>query len=191
MPWSTKFHTVEAIAEMRRASGRRDYAVNSKKRIARKKERRAERRASDPEYVLHCKKKRREQYLKHKVKDNARTVKWRKDKVSKDPAFKLQELTRLRIISALTRSRASIRPIEALGCSPSFLKQLLETQFKPGWNWKNHGKLWEVDHIRPLASFDFSGPDAKEQLKLCFHWMNVRPLEKTLNRAKGAKWEGK
>lgn len=34
-----------------------------------------------------------------------------------------------------------------------FIKHL-ENTFKEGMTWENYGKVWHVDHIRPLSSFD-------------------------------------
>jgi hypothetical protein len=59
----------------------------------------------------------------------------------------------------------------------------LESQFKPGMSWKNHGpKGWHIDHIKPLASFDLSSP--KEQA-IAFSYKNTQPLWWHENLAKG------
>ena len=55
-------------------------------------------------------------------------------------------------------------------------KQHLESQFKPEMNWENHGKIWEIDHIKPCISFDLTNI---EQQKQCFHYTNLQPLFKT------------
>lgn len=52
----------------------------------------------------------------------------------------------------------------------------------------NYGDVWEIDHVRPVASFDISDP---EQRSLAFHYTNCQPLEKSVNRSKGSIWEGK
>jgi hypothetical protein len=48
--------------------------------------------------------------------------------------------------------------------------------------WKNHGELWEIDHIKPCAAFDLT--DINQQ-KECFNYINTQPLYKTDNRSKG------
>jgi hypothetical protein len=48
-------------------------------------------------------------------------------------------------------------------------------------NKENHGSYWQIDHVTPCASFDLSDP---EQQKICCHWSNCRPLEKTENTRK-------
>ena len=48
-------------------------------------------------------------------------------------------------------------------------------------SWDNHGggrchknRSWELDHIMPVSSFDLTDP---EEVKKCFHWSNLQPLE--------------
>lgn len=50
-------------------------------------------------------------------------------------------------------------------------------------NWDNYGE-WEIDHIKPCASYDLSKP--KEQRK-CFNYMNLQPLWAEENLRKGSK----
>lgn len=63
---------------------------------------------------------------------------------------------------------------EYLGCSPSFLRKYLESQFKEGMSWDNYGFYgWHIDHIRPCDSFILEDP---EEQKKCFHYTNLQPL---------------
>ena len=48
-------------------------------------------------------------------------------------------------------------------------------------NWKNI----ELDHIRPLPSFDLTDSD---QLKEAVHFSNIQPLLRIDNRKKGANY---
>jgi len=57
-------------------------------------------------------------------------------------------------------------------------------QFKEGMTWDNHGVVWEIDHIIPLAAFDLT---RKDQQMLANHYTNLRPLWKALNRLKADK----
>ena len=59
-----------------------------------------------------------------------------------------------------------------IGCTPEELVIHIESQFIEGMTWQNYGE-WEVDHIIPCASFDFSDP---EQQRKCFHYTNLQPL---------------
>jgi hypothetical protein len=70
-----------------------------------------------------------------------------------------------------------INQIENLiGCSVKECKFYLEKLFLPEMNWENHGKVWEIDHTKPCASFDLT--DIKQQQE-CFHYTNLKPLFKT------------
>jgi len=67
------------------------------------------------------------------------------------------------------------------------LKQFIESQFTKGmkWElWKKDG--WHLDHVRPVASFDFKD---KEQQQVCFNWRNLRPLWSEDNQDKRDKYE--
>lgn len=77
--------------------------------------------------------------------------------------------------------------IKLLGCSSNFLKFRLQLLFRRRprdsnqiMTWNNYGE-WEIDHIRPLASFDLSDP---LQLKEACYYTNLQPLWKEENRKK-------
>ena len=48
-------------------------------------------------------------------------------------------------------------------------------------NWKNI----DLDHVRPLSSFDLTDPN---QLKEASHFSNIQPLLKQDNRKKGSSY---
>jgi len=70
-----------------------------------------------------------------------------------------------------------------LGCTMGELVKYLECRFLPGMSWENR-KLWHIDHIRPLASFDLTDI---EQQHLAFHYTNLQPLWAGDNIRKGAR----
>jgi hypothetical protein len=51
------------------------------------------------------------------------------------------------------------------------MRKWFELQFKQGISWDNFGKLWQFEHIVPVAFFDFS---QEEELKLCWNFSNTR-----------------
>ncbi len=58
------------------------------------------------------------------------------------------------------------------------LRGHLQKQFEPGMSWKNYGcsdGCWQIDHIKPVCSFDFSSYDDKD-FKRCWSLENLRPL---------------
>ena len=63
----------------------------------------------------------------------------------------------------------------------------LESLFTDGMSWENYGK-WHIDHIRPVASFDFSD-DPFGTAKECWKLDNLQPLWAIDNIKKGAKWQ--
>lgn len=71
-----------------------------------------------------------------------------------------------------------------LGCSIAEFLKHLESKFLPGMTWENRGK-WELDHVRPVASFDLTDP---EQQRACFHYTNIQPLWEEDNLRKRAQW---
>ena len=77
------------------------------------------------------------------------------------------------------------RTRELIGCSYQELRDHLAAQFEHGMSWENHGE-WEIDHIKPCASFDLSNLTEQEQ---CFHYSNLQPLWRSANRMKSDKWE--
>ena len=70
--------------------------------------------------------------------------------------------------------------LELLGCSRDELKNLLEKKFTENMTFENYGE-WEIDHIRPLASFNLKSID---EVKICFNHNNIQPLWKSENRSK-------
>ncbi len=71
-----------------------------------------------------------------------------------------------------------------IGCVPVFLKNHLEEQFKPGMNWENYGKVWNVDHIIPISYFPLK--DMPELIYVASHWTNLRPMFVKEHRARKA-----
>ena len=71
-----------------------------------------------------------------------------------------------------------------LGCSCKDLVKWIESQFTSEMSWENRSQ-WNVDHIRPCASFDLTDP---EQVKTCFNWRNLRPLGEIENKSKQARY---
>jgi Prasinovirus endonuclease VII len=81
------------------------------------------------------------------------------------------------------RQGAKLRAI--VGCSKPDLIAHIEAQFLPGMSWSNYGrKGWELDHLKQCASFDLTQHD---QVLLCFHYTNLRPLWRADNNRRPRK----
>lgn len=81
-------------------------------------------------------------------------------------------------------SRKGGGAVKDLGCTIADLLEHLESQFYTGMSWKNYGE-WELDHIKPLSSFDLTDP---VQFKEAANFKNLQPLWKVDNQKKGAKY---
>lgn len=54
-------------------------------------------------------------------------------------------------------------------------RKWIEAQFTEDLNWDNFSTSWQLDHIVPVAYFDFSH---EQDLRLCWNFTNIR-IEKT------------
>jgi len=116
--------------------------------------------------------------------DNPENRKEQQKKRRERPDVKLEMTLRRRARRCLVYGN---RCMQYLGCSIYFLQEWFKYQFKlidPLMTLENHGSYWEIDHVKPVSSFDLN---KEEDVKCCFHWTNVSPLEKSLNRQKSKK----
>jgi hypothetical protein len=93
-------------------------------------------------------------------------------KKKNDPIYSLLCGMRSRVCNYLKMCNITKknRTFEIVGCSPEFLKEHLENQFKDGMSWGNRGE-WHIDHIIPLSS----AKTEDELYNLC-HYTNLQPL---------------
>ncbi len=126
------------------------------------------------------------QTLEFKEKTRIRSKEYR-IKYKNNPIFKLSKILRERIRGALKSGYESGSVIKLIGCSIKYARLYLESLFKPGMNWKNHGSgidKWHIDHIIPCRAFDLE--NINEQKK-CFHYSNLQPLWESENLSKNDK----
>jgi hypothetical protein len=102
-----------------------------------------------------------------------------------DLIFSIKNNLRCRINSSIKNNSKLSTSIDLLGCSIEEYKLYLEKQFDENMSWENWGTYWEIDHIKPLCTFDLS---LKENQLLAFNYQNTQPLEKIKNRTKSKKY---
>jgi hypothetical protein len=134
-------------------------------------------------------KKKYRQENREKIREHVK--KYRKEREKTDINFRLKKLLRTRVYQYIRAQGASKsqRSEQLLGCTWDEVKIHLEQQWLPKMSWGNHSNgpgNWNIDHIRPLSSFDLSDP---EQQRQAFHYTNLQPLWWEDNMAKSDKWQ--
>lgn len=128
----------------------------------------------------------REWVLENPERRKENALRWYHESYRDNPEFHILQCLRSRLGSAIRQAKANktCRTMALLGCPWVWLEVHLESLFKPGMTWANHGPVWHIDHIKPCAAFDLMD---SEQQKACFHWTNLQPLFVRDNLKKGAK----
>ena len=114
--------------------------------------------------------------------------KYMRQRSQQDPIFRLLHNMRGGVYKVLSGKRKNSRTMQYVNMTPDELMDYLEGRFTEGMTRDNYGK-WHVDHIRPISSFDFTGPDNEEQLHMAWNYTNLQPLWAADNISKGAKYE--
>lgn len=160
--------------ERRRVDGR------LKEQMARAYQKEKERRKTDPEF-----KAKRAQHMKNwREKDGSKdylSAYMRKQR-AENPQYLMRDRLQARLNFVLSNAgeKKSATLEKYIGCTCLELAKHIESQFVRGMNWENKG-TWNIDHIRPCASFDLTDFD---QAQVCFNWRNLSPLEETANKEK-------
>jgi hypothetical protein len=106
-------------------------------------------------------------------------------KLRSTPSGKLKRNMSITMCLALKGRKAGRHWESLVGYNLNDLKGHLEKLFKPGMTWDNYGLGgWEVDHILPIASFNFEN---SEDIEKCWAFKNLQPLWSLENKSKGKK----
>ena len=113
------------------------------------------------------------------------TREWYRIKRKTDPMYRLRSAISAYVYWCLKSRKNGQRTEALLGYTMADLRIHLERQFLPGMSWENYGE-WHVDHILPVASFNFSSADDPE-FRACWALTNLRPLWAADNLSKSDK----
>ena len=115
------------------------------------------------------------------IKRNIRLTNRRKT----DSLFKLKCSIRTLIGNSIRKKyNKSKKTIEILGCSFNEFYKYLENKFDENMNWDNHGKYWQIDHIKPISL-----AETEKEIYELNHYTNLRPLYWKDNLSKSNKFE--
>lgn len=120
---------------------------------------------------------------------------YRKKRLKTDIDYKLKyniQNAILKYLKKYGKQNKSLHTLEYLDYTMQDLKKHLESQFKPDMTWENHGTLWHIDHIKPMASYKFvvDGEEDIDAIKQCWSLDNLRPLYSAENISKGSAYNG-
>jgi len=96
----------------------------------------------------------------------------------KNPAFKLRCLLSSYLCKLIDKKQQKSQKL--LGYNFNQLKEHLEKQFTSKMSWANHGKVWHIDHINPVAWYKTDS----QIIKKAFALQNLQPLPIKLNLSK-------
>lgn len=116
-----------------------------------------------------------------------------KERRAKAMDWKRRNYIRVRVarIASNSKARATKRnPVckshcqwKLVGCNVIELQSVIESMFTDGMSWSNT-KEWDVDHVKPLRSFDLRNMTEVYQ---CLHFSNLQLLWKPEHYAKNEK----
>lgn len=112
--------------------------------------------------------------------------KWKNNKYKTDISYRLECIISAAILRSLQTNKDK-EMFELLGYGIKELKEHLEKQFEPWMTWDNLGitskkpkQTWQIDHIRPINTFNITGTDC-DDFKKCWALNNLRPLDSYIN----------
>ena len=157
--------------------GQRKYYLKNREKFLKKSK----------EYRLNNLEKTRIYQKEYKIKNKEaiNKISRERDKIRRktDIQYRISQALRVRLRLALKGKKKDKRITDLLGCSILFLKDYLQSKFKDGMSWENHGE-WHIDHIIPISSFDLT---KESELKLACNYRNLQPLWAKENIEKGCK----
>ena len=155
----------------------KEYNRNNKDK---KRQQGKEYRLKNSEKIKKYKTETKERFRKAK---NETDRKYRAKRLAIDPVFKLKATLRHRLCNFFKQKnfKKNKKFVDYIGCTVEQLSLHIESQFKDGMSWENHGK-WHIDHIIPLAI-----SKTEDDVYKLSHYTNLQPLWANENLKKGSK----
>jgi hypothetical protein len=126
-----------------------------------------------------------QEYIKnYKIQNREHSNELSKKKYSEDLNYRMKKILRSRFSKTVKNKKTYSKIINYLGVPLEYFKKWIEYQFDENMTWENQGTYWDFVHVKPCSSFDLTKED---EIKLCFVWHNISPLEKSKNYSKNAK----
>ena len=112
---------------------------------------------------------------------------WEKNNRDSNPRIKINLLMSTSVRKSI-KDKNSRSWVELVDYSLEELMSHLESKFRDGMTWQNHGKVWHIDHIKPKSLFCFESKNDPE-FKKCWALENLQPLLVKENLIKGNRFE--
>ncbi len=166
----------------------KDYWLNNKEKLKEKKEEDIKKfHNENPNYKNeYMREYRKTEKNKEYNRQRSKTKKYKENRNNSqrkryrtDINFKLYNRIRTSLLKNLKRGSKKSKSLVYLGCDIEYWKKHLEKLFDDNMNWENYGKYWDIDHIKPLSSFNLSNQD---EINEAFNYKNTQPLESFYNR---------
>lgn len=188
---SCKSQCKECVKKSKRKSNKLYYQRTKEERKNYNLEKAKEWRKKNPDYH---KTKEREQYSKKYSYKYLRRpgIKEKRTKqymarIKKDDKLRISVTMKGQIYRALKGKKAGRHWEDLVGYTLQDLMTHLESLFKPGMTFENHGE-WHIDHKKPKKLFNYESVEDPE-FKKCWALKNLQPLWAWENLSKGSKYE--
>lgn len=152
-----------------------NYKLNKEKILNRRKE------LYHGESIINIKEKKLDYYYKNKERINNVHKEYNKNKYNSDVQFKIKTKFRTALSSYMIGKVDSSFISLYVNLTQDELVEYIQSLFTPDMSWDNYGKVWELDHIKPVCKFDLT---VESDLHKCYYYTNLRPILKQHNRRK-------
>ena len=117
----------------------------------------------------------------YESKNHDKIREYERKKYKTDPQYRMKKILRTRFKSTVNKKKIYKSVLKFIDMDLEVFLKWIEFQFDENMNWDNQGCYWDVDHVNPCDNFDLTN---EEDVKKCYHWTNLRPLEKKENDRK-------